>query len=333
MSIPALRLLRRCFPAANIALVCQDNLRDIFDNISEIDQILTIVKTGGWKGFYRKANQLRRLDADIGILFTNSFHSALLFKASGVKTTAGYQKDLRGMLLSHTSVFPRAPYHQIDFYLDLIRDFVREYSGKNIQMDSRIPVELNISEQEISKIEKRLSGYGIKPGMGIVGISPSTAYGSSKEWLPDRFVELINRLGVSLPKTHFAFFGSGAEQEKIESICRQCPGNVTNLAGKLSLKQSIAAISRCRYFISNDSGLMHVASALKIPLVAIFGPTDPGLTAPRSGIVARVHHPVECAPCKYRKCPIDHRCMTGIQVGDVYNAIMEMHSDRQEKGS
>jgi heptosyltransferase-2 len=226
--------------------------------------------------------------------------------------------------------FPRPPVHQVDFYLDLIHGFGREYSNESAQVESRNPAELQIREREIVDIEKWLNRYGIVDQKRMVGVSPSAAYGSSKEWLPELFVELIDRLSNSLPDTQFLFFGSGAEQEKIERICRQCAGSTFNLAGKLSLKQSIAAISRCRGFISNDSGLMHVASVLQIPLIAIFGPTDPELTAPRSGNATCIHRPVECAPCKYRECPIDHRCMTGIQVGDVYDAVMEVLSGRRK---
>lgn len=333
MSIPAFRVLRRYFPKSIIGVACQNNLGDIFENISEIDQTLTIERSGGLKGFFRTAGQLGSWGADMAILFTNSFYSALLVKASGIKTAVGYRKDFRGILLNRKLKFPRLPYHQVDFYLDLIHDFGREYSSETVQVESPIPIELHIKEQEINNIERWLTSHGIDFEKRMIGISSSAAYGSSKEWLPERFIELLNRLNDSLQDTQFLFFGSNTEQQKIELICRQCQGNIFNLAGKLSLKQSIAAISRCRFFVSNDSGLMHVASALQIPLTAIFGPTDPGLTAPRSGIVTRIHRPVECAPCKYRECPIDHRCMTGIQVDDVYDAVMDMLSEERSRRS
>lgn len=333
MSIPALRVLRRYFPESVIGVVCQNHLRDIFENISEIDQIITIGKSGGLKGFFRASGHLASWDADAGILFTNSFHSALLFKASRIKTIVGYRKDFRGVLLDRKSDFPRPSYHQVDFYLDLIHDFGREYSGETVKVESQVPEELQVKKQEINGIDEWLNRTGIASEKRMVGISPSAAYGSSKEWLPERFTELINRLDESLSDIQFIFFGSDTEREKIELISRHCQGSIFNLAGELSLKKSIAAISRCTLFISNDSGLMHVASALQIPLIAIFGPTDPGFTAPRSGNVTLIHRPVECAPCKYRECPIDHRCMTGIQAGDVYETAMELLSGRLKSGS
>jgi heptosyltransferase-2 len=102
------------------------------------------------------------------------------------------------------------------------------------------------------------------------------------------------------------------------------PGRIVNLAGRLTLRQTIVILSRCRLFIGNDSGLMHIAAALAVPLVAIFGPTEPGKTSPLGKPHRLLHHGADCAPCRYRECPTDHRCMRAVSVNGVLAAASEL---------
>ena len=333
MSLSALRALRHYFPDAVIGLTCREHLQAIFKNISEIDRIIPLKNDRGVRDFFRVAGQLKPLNPDVGILMTNSIHSALLFKFSGINIIVGYRKDCRGFLLNHKLKFPRDQKHQADFYLDLIHDFARKYSSAAIQAEFHFSGELPIPDQESKDINKLLGRYGIDAGKTLVGISTSAAYGSSKEWLPERFIELINRLTGQFPDTVVLLFGSESEVGKIERIRQYSAVSTFNLAGKFSLRESITAISRCSLFISNDSGLMHVASALKVPLICIFGPTDTGKTAPRFGQSKIIQHPVECAPCTYRECPVDHRCMTSIQVDEVFRKALDILVRGQENWS
>ena len=333
MSLSSLRALKYYFPDAVIGLTCREHLQAIFKNISEIDRIIPLKNGRGVRDFSRVVSQLKTLNSDVGILMTNSIHSALLFKFSGIKKIVGYRKDFRGFLLDQKLKFPRGQKRQSDFYLDLIHAFAREYSSVSIQAESHFSGELPILDQEINDINKLLGRYGIDAGKKLVGISTSAAYGSSKEWLPERFIELINRLTGRFPDTVVLLLGSESEARKIEWIRQQSTVSTFNLAGKFSLRESITAISRCSLFISNDSGLMHVASALKVPLICKFGPTDPDKTAPWFGQSKIIYHPVECAPCTYRECPVDHRCMTGIQVDEVFRTVLDILDRGQENWS
>ena len=118
----------------------------------------------------------------------------------------------------------------------------------------------------------------------------------------------------------------------IAAVAGGLPGRVINLAGELTLRQTIVIMARCRLFIGNDSGLTHIAAALAVPLVAIFGPTEPGKTAPLGRDRRLLHHGADCAPCLHRVCPTDHRCMSSVSVGAVLAAAAELW-ERESPGS
>ena len=162
-------------------------------------------------------------------------------------------------------------------------------------------------------------------GMGgtIVGISPGAAYGTAKRWLPERFAEaataVARELGASV-----AIFGSKDERAWCSSIAAAIPGTVHNFAGETTLAEYIDLAAACRVYLTNDSGGMHVASALGVPTVAIFGATDDTTTGPTGPLARVVREPVECSPCLKRECPIDHRCMTRVSAARVAKAALDL---------
>lgn len=326
MCLPAIRALKENCPGANIYIAAKQNLCAVYKNITEINEIIPIPDNTDFKSGFRVAKQLKKYRFDCGILFTNSFHSAFLFKLAGVKKLTGYVKDLRGWLLYKKIKFPRDNRHHIYFYLDLVRAFIQDESG----LRSDYSPQLIVTDQEKEKTSAALRSQGVDLSKPLVGISPSAAYGSAKEWPPERFRELIPRLQQekSPGNIEILLFGSAKEREKISKIAASGDGNrVHNLAGQLSLRQTIEAISFCRLFISNDSGLMHIASAFNLPLIALFGPTRPHKTGPLNKNSRVLYHPVPCAPCLYRDCPLkhdNHACMKVITVDEVLAAIRQL---------
>ena len=331
MCLPALRALKENFPEDVIYLVAKLQLYDVFQNLEEIKEIITIPDTIGFKNIFKIAKKLKKYHFDCGILFTNSFHSALLFKLSNIKNLTGYTKDLRGFLLDKKIKFPTySDRHHIFFYMDLVDFFLKEKTGGKIH--KKYSDELFIPAEEKKNICSLLAGFGINLAKRLIGISPSAAYGSAKQWLPERFGELIKRTRKERADCEILLFGSSKERENISKIIDNIGDKndkIHNLAGRLSLRESIAAISLCDVFVSNDSGLMHVASSLRVPLVAIFGPTQPHKTAPpmETNKNKRIlHHPVQCSPCIHRDCPLDHCCMKAISVDKVWEAILSLRS-------
>lgn len=326
MCLPAIRALKVNCPEANIHIAAKQNLCPVYNNITEIKVIIPIPDNIDFKSSFKVAKQLKKYRFDYGILFTNSFHSAFLFRLAGIKKLIGYVKDLRGWLLYKKIKYPRDNSHHIYFYLALAEAF--------IDACSRVPGEhshqLIITDQEGEEVSAALRTLGVDVSKPLVGISPSAAYGSAKEWPPERFRELIPRLQQekSLGNVEILLFGSTKEREKISKIADGGEVNhIHNLAGRLSLRQVIVAISFCRLFISNDSGLMHIASAFNLPLIALFGPTRPHKTGPLHKNSRVLYHPVACAPCLYRDCPLNHdnhACMKTITVDEVLAAIRQL---------
>jgi heptosyltransferase-2 len=324
MCLPAIRALKANCPNVNIYIAAKQNLCPVYENITEIKEIIPLPDNINFKSGFKIARRLREYRFDYGILFTNSFHSAFLFRLAGIKKLIGYEKDLRGWLLYKKIKFPRDNRHHIHFYLGLTEVFI----GANVHPDySR---QLIITDHEEEQVSASLRTLGVNLSNMLVGISPSAAYGSAKEWLPERFRELIPRLQQekSPGNVEILLFGSAKEREKISKITDGREGiPIHNLAGQLSLRQTIVAISFCRLFISNDSGLMHIASGFNLPLIALFGPTRPHKTGPLNKNSRVLYHPVKCAPCLYRNCPLNqgnHACMKAITVDEVVDAIRQL---------
>jgi heptosyltransferase-2 len=159
-----------------------------------------------------------------------------------------------------------------------------------------------------------------------LGVSPGAAYGAAKRWLPERFAEeaaaVAQPAGMSV-----AVFGSRDERALCEAVADDIARRgirVHNFAGETSLAEFIDMAAACQVFLTNDSGAMHIASALGIPTVAIFGATDHIATGPVGSHTRVVREPVECSPCLLRECPIDHRCMTGVSSEKVANQALEL---------
>jgi heptosyltransferase-2 len=156
----------------------------------------------------------------------------------------------------------------------------------------------------------------------VIGISPGAAYGGAKRWLPERFAEAAARLSHSA-----LVFGSAAERplsEQVATLLQRRGLAVRNLAGETSLREFIDLAAACRLFLTNDSGAMHVSSALGVPTVAVFGATDDTATGPTGQFARVVREHAECSPCLLRECPIDHRCMTRVSAETVVSAARQL---------
>jgi heptosyltransferase-2 len=183
-------------------------------------------------------------------------------------------------------------------------------------------ISLNLSAGAAEAAESRLREVGVRPQAKRVALAPGAAYGSAKCWPAERFAAvadaLIDEFGADV-----ILFGASSELE----ICRQIANRMHHrpviLAGQTSIGELPALFSRCSLFVGNDSGAMHVAAAVGVPVVAIFGSTDPQGTAPVTSQKKLVQHRVACSPCFLRECPIDHRCMLRVPVQDVRDAAVQ----------
>ena len=175
------------------------------------------------------------------------------------------------------------PPHQAEHYLDLARSLGGDAQAGEIALAAQLPSET---------AEARM------------GLCPGAEYGPAKRWLPERFAAAAAAVGG-----HWVLFGTAKDEEMGAAIASELGDNCTNLIGKTTLAELIEELRKCRLLLTNDTGTMHLATLLGIPVVAIFGSTEPVLTGP---LVVR--HRVECSPCFLRECPLDFRCMKAVSV-------------------
>jgi heptosyltransferase-2 len=178
---------------------------------------------------------------------------------------------------------------------------------------------LPLDAEELRWAQAFLSEQGISPLRPLVVIHPGGSYGSAKRWPPERFAALADML-QERHQAQIALIGSEHDRSLAEEIVLAAKSNPLILAGRTTLRESAAVLGRAALCITNDSGPLHVANALRTPVVAVFGPTDPKVTGPFHQPSSFIQKEAVCRPCAYRECPFDHRCMASIQVEDVYAA-------------
>ena len=314
MTTPAMGVVRRFFPDAEIVVAANPLVAQLFSHHPDCDRVLVYDRKGahqGLGGFFKFVGELRRERFDLAILLQNAVEAAILAALAGIPRRAGYRSDGRGLLLSHGVPVGAAEkrLHHTDYYLRML-------SGVGIVGETG-PLQLACTAQEIAEAEARLGG-----GQWLA-VNPGAAYGSAKRWIPQRFAEVADRLA----ETHglrVLLTGGPSEIEIGRDIAQAMTHQPLNLIGQTQVREMMALLSRCRLMITNDSGPMHVAAAFGVPLVAVFGPTDHTTTSPLSERARIVRKPVDCAPCLLRQCPTDHRCMEAIKVADVLAAAEEL---------
>jgi heptosyltransferase-2 len=312
MSIPALREIRRSFSGWDIAILARPWVADLYRREDFCDRILTYdnrSRHAGVRGKLRLAGELRRERFDCALLLQNAFDAAFLARAARIPRRIGYSRDGRGVLLTQAVPVPRGgeiAAHQRYYYLELLRR-----AGLIEAIPECREIRLSGAGQAAESGRALWTKMGLPPERWI-GVSPGAAFGGAKRWLPERFAESASQLSEELD-ANIAVFGSAAEAELCESVAALAGPRARPLAGKTTLAEFIDLAATCTVYLTNDSGPMHVASALGGPTVAIFGATDHVATGPTSQSARIVREPVECSPCLLRECPIDHRCMTRVE--------------------
>ena len=320
MALPAIAAVRRHFAADHLTIAAVPAVAEIFREETDAapDRVINLssesrlaIATLEGEGF------------DLGILFPNSFRSAWQLWRAGVTERWGIARSARGMLLTRRSApGPRPPgvRHQSDYYRALVTGL-----GIECPVDTmpRLAPRMPSAERAAALLLQR----GVLPDTQLVGLAPGAAYGTAKQWLPERVAELAARL-VQQRRATCVLVGASHDRDAsraVESWLRahapDAMRGVVNLTGHTSLGALVGVVARMATFVSNDSGAMHLAAAIGRPVVAVFGPTDERATRPLGDQIV-LTAPVFCRPCLLRECPIDHRCMKRITVDEVYEAVL-----------
>ncbi len=254
---------------------------------------------------------LRGKGFELGILFPNSFSSALLMRLAGVKRLAGYPSDMRGWLLEIKVSPPGKKLHQVDLYRRIAEALVGE---------ANLPLKLPLSPERRERGKELLAKAGFVREAPVVGINPGAFYGSAKCWPAERFRQLVRKLRSR--GFQVAVFGSPSEKQLSEFVAGR---DGVSFAGWTSVGDLVSILANITLLVTNDSGPMHIANALGVPVVALFGPTDPELTGPYNKPHILIYKNPPCGPCWKRTCPPEkHICMNSIQVEEVEEAVLRL---------
>ncbi|MGP0071482.1 MAG: lipopolysaccharide heptosyltransferase II [Bryobacteraceae bacterium] len=310
MSLPALRAIRERFSTARISILAKPWVADLYGRESFIDEIILYSGQSPW----RTGHELRARRFDCAILLQNAFEAAWIAWLARIPARIGYKRDGRQLLLTRAVDVPKPgeiPRHERFYYLELLRR-----AGLIDTLPASPAIRLHRDEAH--------------NGKRVIGVSPGAAYGTAKRWLPERFAEAAGAL-ASARGASIALFGSKSERDLCEQVAERLNGcQVINYAGQTTLAQFIDLASACEMFLTNDSGAMHIASALGIPTVAIFGATDDTTTGPTGSNARVIREVVACSPCLLRECPIDHRCMTGVSAERVVKEGLDLLGARTQ---
>ncbi|HEX4797605.1 MAG TPA: lipopolysaccharide heptosyltransferase II, partial [Humisphaera sp.] len=332
MATPTLRAIRQLYPTAHISYLMRRYVKPLYGGIPWADQFITYrtgkshAKTG--RGLFDLAARLRAAKFDLAILLPNSFKTALVCKMASIPRVVGYERDGRGFLLTDKLLPVKekgkfVPTPIIKSYMGVAR-----YLGASHR---DLKMELFVTSSEVREAQEVFERCGLEPLTNrpassgqppLVLLNPGAQYGAAKCWRPEYFAELADRL---IDEQNATILLSSAPRERpiIESIkryMRHAPLDLSNKGTTLGSLKEI--VRRCDLMITNDTGPRHIAAAMDVPVVTIFGPTFPEWTEIYYAKEKQVAVKVFCGPCQKKVCPLDHRCMTRVSPAMVYEAAM-----------
>ncbi len=322
MALPALRAVRGKFPDARISIVARPYVADLYRDQHVCDELIPYDAKGqhrGVRGREHLATQLREKQFDVALLLQNAFDAAWLAWRAGVPDRIGYRRDARGFLLTKAIKVPKPgeiPPHEKFYYLELLHR-----AGWIDQFQDDPHITLNVPDAARRRAAHMLLDEGSSPNALRIAVGAGASYGSAKCWAPGRFAQVLNGLRTDT-ELDVILFGTPAEAAVSDAIAADLRRAPIDLTGKTAIVDLPALLSQCHIFLGNDSGAMHVAAAVGLPVVAVFGPTDPSGTAPVTTRSTIVQQKPYCSPCFLRRCPIDHRCMTAVTPDMVRAAVL-----------
>ncbi|MGB8658644.1 MAG: lipopolysaccharide heptosyltransferase II [Candidatus Zixiibacteriota bacterium] len=317
LSTPLIKALRGLFPHSFISFLLIPETKKLLENNPHLNEILVYDKRNnrGIRGFLHIKSKIKERKFDLAVIPHRSLRSALLAYLSGIPERVGFDQSAGSFLLTQKVAY-RQNTHEVDRNLSLLSSF-------NLELKDKSP-QLFPTEEDFSYARKLLQDSGIQEQDRIVGIAPGSVW-ATKRWLPERFAEVSDFL-LKQSGAKVIFLGSEDDRKLCLRIAGMMKGKPLVLAGRTDVMQSAAVISFCKVILSNDSAPVHIASAMKRPVVAIFGSTIPEFGFAPYG----VHHTITqrklyCRPCGIhgrRKCPEKHfRCMREILAAEVFQAV------------
>jgi heptosyltransferase-2 len=321
MSGPALHAIHDTFPGAHLAVLVRRELASFYDGAMWVDEVIPYGLRTGVAGLFDQLAVVRRIRAghfDLAVVLPNSFRSALWMSLAGVQRRAGYDADRRGFMLSH-KVAPRADVqsaHQVYYWLTMVAETIGAKGAA-------AAYHLDVNVQSRDKMRIWLANRRMRPECPLIALAPVAAYGPAKEWPVERYAALADLL-AERHGAECVLVGGIDDRPQCERIATQCKSGALVAAAETSVGELIGLLSLCHGFAGNDSGCMHLAGALGVPTVAIFGSTNPKRTGPLGPHCKIIYRGLECSPCLARTCRFGHyNCLRDIAAEEVAGALEE----------
>lgn len=321
MAQPLLRLLHERNPQRPIDVLAPSWVAPVWRAIREVDTVIEAPFKHGklqWAERRSFARQLRERGYAEAYVLPNTLKFALIPWMAGIPRRVGYKGEMRYGLINvmhHDDKRSLRP--MVSFYAALA-----SAPAKTAPLPSALPrPALSVEDARIDNVTAQ---FGLIRSAPVVIFAPGAEFGSAKRWPTAHFAELAKTARHMHPDVQVVLLGSAKDREVCEEIVVLAP-HAKNLAGATSLDQAIAVIAAADAVVSNDSGLLHIASALNRPIVAIYGPTDPDHAPPFSDVAVSLSLHLECAPCRQRECPLGHhRCMEDLSSAMVWKPLQGM---------
>jgi heptosyltransferase-2 len=332
MAVPALRQLRRVLPEAHVTVVSRPAAVDVFLDADFVDEVL-VYDRAGLSTAWNQVREWRRRKFDLALLFQNAFEAAAISFLARVPTRMGYDTDRRSALLTHPLPSPawKDERHESFYYLHIVGELERALYGTSTIEDAEPRFDLTISEGRQRKAFELLRGHGVRISASLAVLCPGSINSRAKRWPAERYAELADRLADS--GADVVLIGSPGESDVSQEVCKHAQSQPIVLTGKTTVAEATAIISVADVLITNDTGPAHIGAAVHTPTLVVFGPTNPLTTYPMSANAEIIRRAPDCAPCMLRDCPIDHRCMTAITPGDVFERALVLMSQRRAEVS
>jgi heptosyltransferase-2 len=326
MCIPALMDVRDHFPHAKVTILARPTIGEMLKGHPGVDEVMMYAHQGEHKGLiglWNLVRVVRRKQFECAVLFQNAFEAAAIAWAAGIPSRIGYDTDGRSCLLSESVPIPNGTTrHHIQYYQRLVTAITHS-PGKD-----RAP-QLFLSPEMKRACARQFPDVFLPSDSMLIGINPGSVYGSAKRWIPERFAEvgdtLVERMTGEFPGTPLVrcvLIGGKGEELLAQTIARRMRYEPIVLSGRTTIQELMGVLTRCSVLVTNDTGPMHMAQALGVPVAAVFGSTDPSRTGPHGQSQGAIKASVRCAPCLLRACPIDHRCMTQVSVEQVVEVAL-----------
>ncbi|HQX55094.1 MAG TPA: lipopolysaccharide heptosyltransferase II [Pyrinomonadaceae bacterium] len=334
MSVPALRELRRIFPDDSITLHTRTWADGLFRDADFLDEIVTY-DPAKWRfrDVLDNSNFLKKDAFDLAIILPNSFESAMTSFLTRIPRRIGYNKDLRGLLLTDPIAVPewKSRRHEVFYYLNLVSEIEKRVIGRNTVGQLAPNISIDVSPER-RKAARQIIADATSDSRGpIVALGVGSTNSRAKRWPAARYAQLATKLKQELDAS-IILVGSAEDSVVAKEVADLSGVQTVDLSGKTTIAEAVAILAEVDILVSNDMGLAHIAPAVGTRTVVIFGPTNPTTTRPYSNDADIVKYDVECSPCTFRDCPIDHRCMTNVSVEVVAERVsVALQPDENEQ--